>query len=273
MEDQYIEITFETGSPGMNELLSAVLYGAEEIEGFEETQNTVIAYIPLGKYDGTFFERYVIPERITYSTRMIENRNWNQVWESEFKPVIVEDFVTIRAHFHSAEKQTLHEIIITPKMSFGTGHHATTWLMMNILRKLDCRGKKVADFGTGTGILAILSSRLGALQVLAIDYDDCSIQNAAENIAMNECDNIDLLKTDAFPSEGPWDIIMANINLHTLLDNFERFSKCLNRDGRLIVSGILQKDMDILLAEANRFSLNFQHSLQKDGWMCMTFTI
>lgn len=273
MEDQYIEITFETGSPETRELLAAVLYGAEEIEGFEENENTVVAYIPLVKYNGTFFERHVIPERLTYSTRVIKNRNWNQIWESEFKPVIMDDFVTIRAHFHPAEKRTLHEIIVTPKMSFGTGHHATTWLMINSLRQMDCGGKKIADFGTGTGILAILSVKLGASQVLAIDYDDWSIQNATENIVMNGCDNIALLKTDAFPTEGAWDIVLANINLHTLLDNFERFSKCLNRDGRLIVSGILQKDKDILLAEANHFSLNFQHSLEKDGWMCITFTI
>lgn len=273
MEEQYIEITFKTDSPEVREQLSAILYDVEEIEGFEESEDTMIAYISVGKYDDTFFERYVIPERITYSTRVIENKNWNQIWESEFKPVIIDDFVTIRAHFHPSEKQTLHEIVVTPKMSFGTGHHATTWLMINSLRQTDCRGQKVADFGTGTGILAILSVKLGASQVLAIDYDDWSIQNAAENIASNGCNNIALVKTDVFPTSALWDVILANINLHTLLGNFERFSRCLNRQGRLIVSGILQKDTDILLAEAKRLFLNFQHSAQKDGWACLTFTI
>ncbi len=127
--------------------------------------------------------------QLSFSKTIIEETNWNQVWESNFDPVIVDDFVAVRAHFHEPIKNVQHEIVITPKMSFGTGHHATTYMMMQQMRELDFAGKNVFDFGTGTGVLAILAEKLGAQKVIAIDNDDWSIENADENVKRNNCTN------------------------------------------------------------------------------------
>ena len=156
-------------------------------------------------------------------------------------------------------------------MSFGTGHHATTSLMLESLQKNDCAGKKVADFGTGTGVLAILADKMNAEKVLAIDYDDWSIENASENIERNKCGKIQLIKEDHFPGGEKWDIILANVNLRVILANMESFHLNLNNGGLLIISGILQEDRNDL--ETLAFSQSFlaDSIRQKNNWLCMSF--
>ncbi len=255
----------------MGEILIACLNDATEIEGFEESEGLVKAYIPATKYDKTFFDRFPVPGNIKYTQSFIENKNWNAIWENEFEPVIIDNFVAVRADFHAPAKDVAYEIIITPKMSFGTGHHATTSLMLESLREYNCAGKKVADFGTGTGILAILAQKMRAAEILAIDYDGWSIKNAQENMERNKCVSIRLMKADHFPREEKWDIILANINLHVILDNMHNFKHTLNNNGLLIISGILQEDQNKVESLAAGLSFLTNSIRQKNNWLCITF--
>lgn len=270
MEEKYIEITFEVESSEQGEMLIARLNEGIEAEGFEEGEGFVKVYIPETKYNEAVFYQLMQPDT-RYSISVVKNENWNAIWENSFEPVIVENFVAVRANFHKSIKNVAYEIIITPKMSFGTGHHATTGLMLESLQQNNCAGKKVADFGTGTGILAILAEKMNAEKVLAIDYDDWSIENASENIERNRCRKIQLIKEDHFPGGEKWDIILANINLHVILANMQSFHQNLNNNGLLIISGILQEDRTEV--ESLAFSQSFlTHNVQqKNNWLCMAF--
>ena len=270
MEEKYIEITCEVESSEQGEILIARLNEGIEAEGFEEGEGFVKVYIPETKYNEAVFYQLMQPDT-RYSISVVKNENWNAIWENSFEPVIVENFVAVRANFHKSIKNVAYEIIITPKMSFGTGHHATTGLMLESLQQNNCAGKKVADFGTGTGILAILAEKMNAEKVLAIDYDGWSIENASENIERNRCRKIQLIKEDHFPGGEKWDIILANINLHVILANMQSFHQNLNNNGLLIISGILQEDRTEV--ESLAFSQSFlTHNVQqKNNWLCMAF--
>lgn len=270
MEEKYIEITCEVESSEHGEILIARLNEGIEAEGFEEGEGFVKVYIPETKYNEAVFYQLMQPDT-RYSISVVKNENWNAIWENSFEPVIVENFVAVRANFHKSIKNVAYEIIITPKMSFGTGHHATTGLMLESLQQNNCAGKKVADFGTGTGILAILAEKMNAEKVLAIDYDGWSIENASENIERNRCRKIQLIKEDHFPGGEKWDIILANINLHVILANMQSFHQNLNNNGLLIISGILQEDRTEV--ESLAFSQSFlTHNVQqKNNWLCMAF--
>ena len=176
----YIEISIQTTE--LQEVLIALL---AEIgyEGFEEEEGLLKAFIKEGAFDRGALETLLADYGLEYVEQRIEDRNWNAEWEANFQPVVVDGFCAIRAHFHPPMPEMEHELVITPKMSFGTGHHATTYMMLQAMRGIDLRGKRVLDFGTGTGVLAILAERLGAAEVVAIDNDDWSIENAQENAA------------------------------------------------------------------------------------------
>nr|HPH32305.1 50S ribosomal protein L11 methyltransferase [Chitinophagaceae bacterium] len=176
----YIEITFPVTDTELQQVLIAQL-SEEGYEGFEENDSSLKAFIPEAGYEKEKVQNIADAHLVTFSATLIESQNWNAVWESNFDPVVVDDFVAVRAGFHEPVAEVELEIVITPKMSFGTGHHATTYMMMRQMRQLDFTGKKVFDFGTGTGVLAILAEKRGAADVYAIDYDDWSIENATEN--------------------------------------------------------------------------------------------
>lgn len=271
MEEKYIEITFEVETSEQSEILIARLNDAIEAEGFEEGEGFVKAYIPEAKYDQAVFNQLMQPGS-KYSVSVIKNENWNSIWENSFNPVIIENFVAIRANFHESIKDVAYEIVITPKMSFGTGHHATTCLMLESLQQYGCGRKKLADFGTGTGILAILAEKMDAEKVLAIDYDDWSIENASENIERNKCRKIQLIKEDHFPVGEKWDMILANVNLRVILANMESFHLNLNNGGLLIISGILQEDKNEVESLAFSHSFLTDSIRQKNNWLCMSFT-
>jgi len=187
----YIELTISAEDESTRELLIAQL-SAIGYEGFEESDAGLKAYIPEANYSEIELDNLVNQYQFIYSKSIIKKQNWNEVWESNFEPVQVDDFVGVRAGFHPPFKNVAHEIVITPKMSFGTGHHATTYSVMQMMRSLDCTGRSVLDFGTGTGILAILAEKLGATKILAVDNDDWCIKNASENTSINECQYIDI---------------------------------------------------------------------------------
>ena len=191
----YIQLEFQNISLEQSDLLIAQL---SEIgfNGFEEEENNLKAFVPIYDFVEAAVNEIAASHHLSFYKSTIEETNWNAVWESNFQPVIVDNFVGIRADFHEPIMGVEHEIVITPKMSFGTGHHATTFMMIQQMREIDFTGKSVFDFGTGTGILAILAEKLGADKVFAVDYDEWSIENAKENLEKNNCFKCVLKKTD-----------------------------------------------------------------------------
>jgi ribosomal protein L11 methyltransferase len=182
----------------------------------------------------------------------------------------VEAFCAIRAHFHEPIAGVDHELVITPKMSFGTGHHATTYMMLQSMQGMELRGKRVLDFGTGTGVLAILAERLGAAEVVAIDNDDWSIDNAQENVGANGCSRITVLKIDRVAElEGAFDLILANINKHVIVDQLGDLVQQLAPRGVIILSGLLQDDSEDVENEAIKNSLSVSNWMTKGSWICL----
>ncbi len=244
---------------------------AVDYEGVEEDGNFLIAYCEEEMYDEDLLKIMLDYPDITFNKQIIPAQNWNALWESSFERVIVDDFVAVRASFHASVLDAEHEIIITPKMSFGTGHHATTFMMMQQMRELDFTNKLVADFGTGTGVLAILAEKMGAKKVVAIDNDEWSIANAKENIEANNCRNIFLIKDDSLHNDSLYDIVLANINKNIILENLQAFAACLNENGLLLISGLLKEDEEEIMNEMKKFSLEHIFTLHRGAWISLRF--
>jgi len=265
----YIQIRFTDVGPEQREQLVAFLSEAG-YEGFEEQDFELNAYITDKKYDGLILNELAYKYQLSFSKIVIPEQNWNKVWESNLQPVVVDNFVAIRANFHKAIPHVKYEIIITPKMSFGTGHHATTYMMIEQMKEIDFEGKTVLDFGTGTGILAILAEKLGAEKIYAIDIDPWSIQNAQENIVFNNCSRIDLL-SGSIP-EKKYDIILANINRNVILDNAGVLASTLERYGQLIISGLLDEDEKGVTENFSSYLLYSKKKYSKNKWISLLFS-
>ena len=210
--------------------------------------------------------------QLTYSKSIIKEKNWNAIWESNFEPVRVGDFVGIRAHFHPTfEPAVQFEIKITPKMSFGTGHHATTFSVMQMMEHVNFIGKSVYDFGTGTGVLAILAEKLGASQVLAVDNDDWCIENANENILNNDSKVILIKKVDTAYQDSQFDIILANVNRHIIEANMHELTQVAHLGTDLILSGLLIEDQEDMIKLATEKGWNFIKSQPLNGWVSLLF--
>ena len=265
----HIQLTISLSDEETRAILMAELE-EEGAEGFEESETSLLAYFRVSAFNEISVAEKLAKRGVVYDKKEIEETNWNALWESNFQPVSVDDFLYIRADFHPPAEGFAHELVITPKMSFGTGHHATTWLMANAMRKIDFSNKTVFDFGTGTGILAILASRLGAARVWAIDNDRWSIENGKENLTRNAVNNIDIQLADTFSKEGEaFDIILANINKNVILDHISRLASRLKKTGVLLLSGLLSTDeADIRLA-ASIQGLEITERNEKDNWLCL----
>jgi len=267
---EYTEIRFEKGTAG-NELLLASLYEAG-FEGFEEEDESLKAFMPSEEYDGEQLKEIAERFEVSFTKNTIQPSNWNLAWETGFEPVTVGKFAAIRAGFHEPVKNVEHEVIITPKMSFGTGHHATTYLMIEGMQALQLQGKRVMDFGTGTGILAILAEKCGAANVLAIDNDEWSIENATENASNNGCKAITLRMAEIPESNYQFDVILANINKNIIIENLAALSKALTRDGSLLLSGLLEDDRDDIIAACARVELNPLEIKVRNKWLFLRVT-
>ena len=251
-----------------NEELIAFL-STQYYDAFEEEGEILKAYIKEEYFDENQLRDILAPYPVSFSKTIIEEKNWNEVWESNFSPVIVDDFCVIRAEFHPMFQAIEHVINITPKMSFGTGHHATTYLMIQQMSEIDFKGKKVADFGTGTGVLAILAEKMGGENIVAIDYDDWSIENSKENFQRNDCKNIKLEKADKFPSSDKFDIILANINKNVIQDNATNLSTSVKTNGHLLLSGLLKEDENAIVDTFITKGFYHQHTVEKNNWICI----
>lgn len=228
-------------------------------EAYIHSENKVETDINLLSFDDfTFnYKKYEIPKT-----------NWNEEWEKNFHPVFVDDLVCIRAHFHEPQSQVKFDIIITPKMSFGTGHHDTTWLMSKTMFDIPLKNARVLDMGCGTGILAILAKLLGARTVMGIDIDDWSIENSIENAEINQISDIEFKKGDVslLPKTPQFDTILANINKNVLKNDMASYYQCLNNDGYLLLSGFFTADVEELRALATSIGFKFEQNFNKNEW-------
>jgi ribosomal protein L11 methyltransferase len=266
----YKEILIKNDNEELNEILIALL-SASGIEGFEETDDALKAFLPASDLDERLLAETLKPYNVSYTIADIKKTNWNKEWEQNFEPVVVSGFCTVRADFHDMNVETPYEIVIMPKMSFGTGHHATTQLMMQMMQHMKFEGKTVLDFGTGTGILAILATMLGAGEVLAIDNDEWSVENAKENITKNHRSNITVQQGSLEPVNSDFDVVLANINRNILLQYMQQLASIVNSGGTILMSGILQEDKDIIVETAKNVGFSLEESKTEKNWMALKF--
>lgn len=236
-------------------------------DSFEEDESRLDAYISEESIDTAKelqIEKIAQKFNLHYTWEFLEDQNWNSLWEQGFKPVRIDDFCYVRADFHPPVDDVRFDLVINPKMAFGTGHHETTFMVMRYMEKIDFVNKNVLDYGCGTGILGILASKLQSNSIWAIDHDPHSVENAAENAEVNNIHNIKIMEGDLeILGEKKFDIILANINKNVLLRTMERLSNHIFDGGILLISGILNSDKPTLIssAESNGFAVLESQSL------------
>ena len=270
--NNYVEVNIEVKVDEEKEILMAELISIG-FESFQEEEGILKAFVPGDSFNEVQLNSISHLHGHHFDIHRIDEKNWNEEWEKNFEPVVIEDFCTVRAHFHPKNSNTEYEIVITPKMSFGTGHHATTYMMLELMREIDFRNEAVLDFGTGTGILAIMAEMLGAREIIAIDLDEWSIRNARENLERNQCAKVRLVKADNIPADKSFKIILANINRNVILENLPGMCKLLEAGGQLLLSGLMQDDYEIVMAEAVKCGLHLQKKGEKLGWIALRFLL
>lgn len=267
---EYIKVSIAIEDPEMQDIAIACL--AElEFDSFENTMSGINAYVPSHLYNEAAMLDIlsILQLDINYTIDHIAQQNWNTAWEQNFEPVLVNDILTIRAPFHS-KSNTKYEIVIEPKMSFGTGHHATTSMMCDIMLSIDFSQKQVLDFGSGTGILSILASKLGAISCMGIDNEEWAVENSIENAERNKCSSITFVLGESEKITGTYDIVLANINKHIILQNKNVLVEATKPGGILLLSGILINDEeDITNAISDTFI--FDEKKQRDGWLALKY--
>ncbi len=244
-------------------------------DAFVENEKGFTAYIEQPEFEQealtSLGKRYEGLSRIDYLLKNVEKQNWNEVWERNYDPIFIGDQCVVRASFHDIPKKYPYEILINPKMSFGTGHHETTYLMLKSQMEMNFKTMKVLDVGCGTGILAIMSSFLGAEEVTACDIDEWCVENSLENVRINHCENIKIKQCDITGIDGQYDIILANINRNVLLHDLPYYGKLLKENGDLLLSGFYKEDVPAIkqAAEKNGFLMN--KISNKHNWSCVLF--
>ena len=269
----YLEITiaFTPRNPWA-EILTAEL-ADKGFESFVETEDGIIAYGQIELVDAefplknTFLESKPNDIEVVITSKIIPQQNWNAVWESDFQAVEVENYLTIVAPFHDRSTAKGMIIEILPKMSFGTGHHQTTWMMSKALFELETIPAEVLDMGTGTGVLAFVAERLGAEHVVAVDIEDWSVENTLENADRNDCKKIEAICGDVDILRGrTFGLILANINKNILKAHMSSYAEMLEKNGTLLLSGFFDTDVEELVTFAEQFGLKKYRVLNKDNW-------
>lgn len=270
--NNYLEFNFkiEPLQP-WNEILMAELIDVG-FDSFTEEHEGILAYIQKDVFKEEDLKNLHLLQnpdiKISYTFSEMPNINWNEEWEKNFSPINVEDQVSIRAEFH--ENQNLpHEIIIQPKMSFGTGHHATTYLMIQQMLDMDFTDKTVLDMGCGTSVLAIFAKQQGAGKTVAIDIDEWSVENSIENAARNNVElEISQGTAENLGAEN-FDIILANINRNILISDIPTYVSILNKGGQLLISGLCFFDVDDILEVCTAENLTLKKKLQREEWVSL----
>ncbi len=260
--------------PEFSEILMAEIAEAG-FDTFMETEQGFEGYAQNEKFNSALVEsikeKYKLVSPLLFFQDKIQKQNWNEEWEKNVEPIFVDDKCLVRAEFHKIEKKYPYEIIITPKMSFGTGHHQTTYLMLKNQMLINHQDKLVMDAGSGTAILSIMASKLGAKQVEAFDIDEWSVVNGKENAEVNHCHNINIRqgKIADLKFENKFDLILANINRNILLDEMNQYSNQLSTRGDLLLSGFYEKDIPDLKQEALKFGLTETNRDNRESWACL----
>jgi ribosomal protein L11 methyltransferase len=266
-----IEITPPQLEAGILDVITALISDMP-FESFEETEMSLKAYIPEKEYTQDVEKQlFKLSKKIdfTFNKTLIPYQNWNEIWETHFHPIQVDDFVAVRADFHPPTEGVVFDLIINPKMAFGTGHHETTHMMMQMMRDVDFNSKKVFDYGCGTGILAILASKLRATHIVAVDIEEPSYDNTIENSRINNVENITAYHgtLEAVPVEK-YDIILANINRNVILNSLNDLKNRLNPGGLLMISGFLKDDFNIMTDALKDFNFTVLNTLNRGNWLC-----
>lgn len=239
-------------------------------EGFVDSEDGFMAYAPANVNIEEVIGKTVLKGEevnVKIEKTVIPYQNWNATWESNFNPVEVEEHATILAPFHDASEAKGLKVVIQPQMSFGTGHHQTTWMMTKAIFELEFMPKRVLDMGTGTGVLAIVAEKLGADDILAVDIEDWSVENAIENCERNNCSHIRCIHGDIDVVEGDnYGLILANINKNILKSHMAEYSRLLAKGGILFLSGFFVSDVDELRSVAEKVGLKFSRTYSKDEW-------
>ena len=275
MDYHKITISIQPRTPWVDVFIDEL--GNLGCESFEETESGFNAYIPSSDVTPQFEDQLTTLTKregieLSFSLENVPTKNWNEVWESSFEPILVGNWCSIMAPFHQNKFETEHTVVIEPKMSFGTGHHETTYMMVQALENLSLNGLKVLDMGSGTGVLAILAKKMQANYVEAIDIEDWAVENCIENAEKNNVElNIKLGGKEQI-SDKKFDVILANINRNILIDQMPLYAKHINAGGTLFLSGFLSDDELTIsdCAKSNNFS-PFK-KFKKENWLCLGFT-
>jgi len=275
MDSIYIAYDFNVSPKDPATEMLIVQLGHIGFESFVENENGVVAYIQKKEWNSNKVEDlYLLNSNefnITFKHSEIEQTNWNKEWEKNFNPIQVNGQVSIRAPFH--ENPSLNfDIVIEPKMSFGTGHHETTHMMVQHLLALDLKNKKVLDMGCGTGILAIFAEMKGAQPTDAIDIDSWCYENSLENVQRNGCKHITVLEGDSSLLKGrEYDVVIANINRNILLSDMKTYTDCLSENGVLLLSGFYKDDISVIETEVIKYGLVLDKMIQKNNWVALKY--
>jgi ribosomal protein L11 methyltransferase len=270
----FIEVTVQA-PVDLTDILTAELsqYGYDT---FMETDNGLNAYITEDVFSEADLEEVLNKYRgdypLPYSIQKIQKQNWNEEWEKNFEPLLISGVCSVRASFHPQPAGVAHDIVINPKMSFGTGHHETTTLMIENQLEINHAGKRVLDMGCGTGILAILAARLGAAEVVAVDIEDWTVENARENAALNGVPvEVRLGDVGVIEPDAPYDIILANINRNVLLADIPVYARRLVPGGTLVMSGFYTEDLGAIKSQAFAQGLTYKAERTKNNWVSVVF--
>ena len=271
----YLEFNFSINppQPGTDILLAEL--SELGFESFVEKVDGLLAYVDKKEFDQHLFEQVLVLNnprcKISWSQREIEQQNWNEEWEKSFNPIKIGEALSVRAPFHPKE-DVAYDIVIEPKMSFGTGHHETTHMMIQHILKNDFQDKSVMDMGCGTGVLAILSEMKGARKIDAIDIDNWSYINTLENIERNNCSKIEAFEGDAnLLEDKQYDVILANINRNILLNDLPTYCNSLNSYGSLFLSGFYTQDIPVINSECVKNGLYFVEKIERNNWVSLKF--
>lgn len=269
-QDDYIVIQVACDSD-FSEIFIAEL-SQYAYESFVETEEGFEAYIPHAEFDREVLHelklKYASISPFDFKIDKVEKKNWNEEWEKNYEPIFVDNRCAVRASFHAPMPQFEYEIIINPKMSFGTGHHATTHLMISYLLDMELQGKKTADLGCGTGILAIMAAKKQAKPIFSTDIDDWCIENSIENYALNGFPEIQIERGTAkeLSFDSDFDLVIANINRNVLLDEMEVYAAMMKKGGTLLLSGFYEEDIAIVLERAEAFGLVKKEQRLRNNW-------
>ena len=271
---KYVELSFVLSEKDYLSDIVVAKLNEIEFESYIETEDGVNAYIQEKFYNKEKLN-FVLSDlqklfKFEYSVKDINQENWNSNWEENFEPVEINEQCVIRAHFHE-KVDCKFDIIITPKMSFGTGHHETTFLMMNEMFDMNFKGKLVLDMGCGTGVLAILSKMLGSKDTLGIDIDEWSYKNSKENAVLNNLNSIKFLLGDINSVKGSFDIILANINRNVILSDLDRYYQSMKENSEILLSGFLSDDVKLIREKAESLGLSLVSHKNKNKWNLLHF--